>query len=258
MKIFTANVGVNANRSNGGFYSPLFGDDTFEFIPIPDNDPSKNNWYYRHLKSPNSGGSLLDYIPKRFHGAACHNDPEFETMTYGDVWSGRGANLQQMDIDDVLLFIAHLRRWGNGEPSEEHGFYLIGGLRIERLHTTGERLEDEWAERFSKNAHFIDAEERGYGGDMFFAGDERSRRFKKAVPLNRNICDQVFRDAQGKEFDWTKQGGNETRIIGSYTRTCRCLLDTIAPKQAQRTATLRAWIAKHGSDGDTELLGSGE
>ena len=177
-------------------------------------------------------------------------------MTYADVRNGRGSNLRQMDIGDVLLFIAHLRAWEDGEWLKEHGFYLIGGLRIEQFDTDGEPLRGKDAERFRNNADFIRAKESGYWNDnMFFAGGKYSRRFHRAVPLNRCICDKVLRDAEGQLYDWTKQRGKEIRIIGSYTRTCRAVLDTSIPEQARRLVTLRKWIAEHAGAHGAELLG---
>ena len=195
MRVFTANVGVNRSH---GFYSPLFEDDTFEFIPIPGGRRK-----YRE--------SLRPYIPERLREETYHNSPDFVDMTYCDIPSSRGKNLEQADIDDVILFIAHLQRW----ERTDHGFYLIGGLRVDMFHRY-QPLAGEYQERFRNNAGYDYAEE-----NMLFAGDrEHSRLFHRAVPLNREICDKVFRDARGKRFDWSKQGGNETRNIGSYTRTC--------------------------------------
>ena len=49
-------------------------------------------------------------------------------------------------------------------------------------------------------------------------------------------------------------GNSELARIGSYTRACRRMLDTADPEQALRTATLRAWVEKHSSEKDAEIL----
>lgn len=49
-------------------------------------------------------------------------------------------------------------------------------------------------------------------------------------------------------------GRRISSVIGSYTRACRCMLDTSIPGQAKRTEKLRAWIARHTGDADAELL----
>ena len=103
--------------------------------------------------------------------------------------------------------------------------------------------------RFSRNAHVIRGDEQFLG----VAGSTRSRRFEKAVPITREICDKVFRDKDGNKWTWGN-GNSELARIGSYTRTCRRLMDTTDPDQAQRTAALQVWIGKHSDEGDAELL----
>ena len=101
----------------------------------------------------------------------------------------------------------------------------------------------------ANNAHVI----RGDGQFFGIAGSTRSRRFEHAVPITREICDQVFRDKDGNKWTWAN-GKSELSRIGSYTRACRRMLDTAEPEQAQCTVTLRAWIEKHSGEKDAELL----
>ena len=129
MKIFTANVGVNSAHR---FTSPLFDDGTFEFLPIDDED-SPRAVHYRDLRShyePNR--DLLRYVRERLWDDACHNDPEFETFTYGDAGdNARSSNLTRIDSSDVLLFLARLERWAGDRPTRQFGFYLVGGLLVD-------------------------------------------------------------------------------------------------------------------------------
>ena len=109
MRIYMANVGANSNHK--GLFSPLFEDGTFEFVPIWEEDmaldESPHAVHYQDLRSHyHPDQDLLPYVPKGLWGAACHNDPEFKTFTYGDVGSNpRSSRLTGMRTGDTLLFL---------------------------------------------------------------------------------------------------------------------------------------------------------
>ena len=253
MRIYLANVGAN---SSDPFVGPLFDDGTFEFLPISDRE-SPYAVRYRDLRSYyDPDRDLRQYVPERLWDAACHNDPEFETLTYGDVGdNGRSSNLTSLERGDVLLFLARLsRRVGaKGKPTKltaEDRFYLIGGLLVDYARFVSRHPRER--ERFASNAHAIRGDEEFLG----VAGTIQSRRFERAVPVTREICDKVFTDADGNPWTWGN-GKSDLSRIGSYTRACRCVLDTSDPVDAQRVATLRAWIAQHSGEHDAELLEKG-
>ena len=137
---------------------------------------------------------------------------------------------------------------------KEPGFYFVGGLSVDSVEGNVTRpLTNQAAKRFAGNAHVIRAQCSGYwDGFWVFGGSSRSRRFERGVPVTRELCEKVFRDKNGLPWDWSRQ--TETATIGSYTRACRCMLDTSDSQQAQRAATLREWIAQHSGDGDAALL----
>ena len=252
MRIYLANVGANSQHK--GLFSPLFADGTFEFVPIPsyyeDSDLPAAGIRYRDLRSYNNPGSdLHQFVPAKFWDTACHNDPEFATFTYGDVGeNGRSAALTRMTTGDVLLFLASLEGWQSGRRTGQAGFYLIGGPLAEYAGWVVRHSPQE--KRFENNAH-------PYRGDTRFwgvAGSEQSRRFERAVPINREICARVFRDANGRTWTWGN-GTSELARIGSYTRACRCVLDTNDPEQRHRAAALREWIEQYTGASDAALTG---
>ena len=151
---------------------------------------------------------------------------------------------------DVLLFLARLDRCVGGERTRHSGFYLIGGLAAD--HAGFITPNSEGRERFSNNAHVTRGDAQFFG----IAGSTKSRRFEYAAPINREICDQVFRDKDGNQWTWTN-AKSELARIGSYTRACRRMLDTAEPEQAHRTTTLRNWIEKHSGEKDAGLLAAG-
>ena len=267
MRIYLANVGANASHP---FASPIFEDGAFEFLPIPEGerrlDASPHVARYRDLRSHyDAARGLTRYLPERYRGYACHYDPEFERFTYGDMCdaNARASGLRSIRPGDALLFLARLEKWRDGRRTGEFGFYLIGGLRVEwTLPSVSEALTGRDAERAATNAHVRKARADGeWNGFWVFGGSPRlSRRFDRAVPVNRELCEQVFRDASGNPWQWPFHR-SELSVIGSYTRTCRRVLDIAVPDQARRADTLRAWIAEHGAaEGAVVLAGeaSGE
>ena len=253
MRIYLANVGANAGHR---LASPLFDDGTFEFLPIPEDDrnldTSSGAVRFRDLRSYyDSNRDLLSHVPQDLWGMACHNDPEFETFTYGDSGTNpRSSNLTRMEAGDVLLFLARLERKVDGK----RGFYLIGGISVDLVLPRVLRpLSNPANDRFARNAHVIRARYTGeWDGFWLFGGSSQSRRFERAVPITREISERVFMDKKGNPWDWSRQ--TETATIGSYTRTCRCMLDASDLAQAQRRTVLRQWIAKHSGDADAALL----
>jgi len=102
-KVFLIRVGMDSTY--GGFVSPIFPDGTYVFIPIPNirkgqhqiDTDSENLKTYSEVKT-NSDIPLTDYLPKDkivvkgdvfkdIMHMKVHNDPEFETMTYGEMKS---------------------------------------------------------------------------------------------------------------------------------------------------------------------------
>ena len=251
MRVFLANVG--ANSSHRHLFSPLFEGGTFEFLPIPEGDPNLDDFNsavrYRDLRSHyNAGQNLLDYVPQELWNNSCHNDPDFNAFTYGDNGTnGRSSALTQMRKGDVLLFLARLDRCVGGERTRHSGFYLIGGLVAD--HAGFITPDSPKRDRLDNNAHVLRGDAKFFG----ITGSDRSRRFEYAVPITREICDQVFRDKDGNQWTWTN-GKSELARIGSYTRACRRMLDTADPAQAHRTTALRAWIKKHSGEKDAGIL----
>ena len=134
MRIYLANVG--ANSSHGQLVSPLFENGTFELLPIPEiirtREARERTVRYRDLRSHyNPEQDLLQYIPQKMWDNACHNDPEFKTLTYGDNGTnGRSSALTQLGEGDALLFIARLEQRTAISRTRHSGFYLIGGLLV--------------------------------------------------------------------------------------------------------------------------------
>lgn len=279
MRIYLANVGANLSLFNKHrLASPVFEDGCFEFLPIPADNPaldkSPNAIRYGDLRSHHDPvQTLASYVPNcappDLWDKAVHNSPEFETFTYCDACDvfSRASKLKEVQQGDVLLFVAGLRLWRDGKRTSEYDLHLIGGFRIEEaLRCEGAPPDARVADRFANNAYVISGRETGRWdpivGNWLFAGSkDGSRRFDKAVPLNKEICAKVFLDANGAPWRWdaTKSGRERSplAVIASYTRAARRFLDTSDPEEAERADILRKWIAQHTGEADAALLGDG-
>ena len=248
-KIYLANVGANAAHR---FSSPVFADGTFEFLPIPE-EPQIDGPHavrYQDLRSHyQPGDDLKEYIPTRLWRASTHNDPEFETFTYGDNCevNARAASLKRLEQGDFLFFIVRLVRWNAGSATLDHGFYLVGYLEIDDvLRDVRARPSAREMARFEANAHI----RRGLSDqglwDRFwvFGGSDNSRRFRNAVPVTRELAQGAFRSADGSPWRW---GGGRTdlQVIGSYTRSCRCVIDPGRDGHQQRATFFWDWVQRY-------------
>jgi hypothetical protein len=172
---------------------------------------------------------------------ATHNDPEFETFTYGDVPDDnpRAANLRKLKAGDIILFYARLVDWRDGSFIEQSGFYFIGYIEVRQVHSEIiERPRQPVFKTVNKNAHIIRAEcsHHGYDGFWVFKGTRRSSRFEHAVSFTRKTVEYCgIRDRAGKQIDWNRYQ-SEIAALGSYFRSAR-IIDN--EKQVER---LWRWI----------------
>ena len=251
-RIFLANVGANASHR---FASPIFPDRTFEFLPIPETPdiPPPHAVRYRDLRSYNRRTEdLTAYIPQRLWDTATHNDPEFETFTYGDncETTPRGASLKRLQQGDFLFFIARMEDWVADGPTQRFGFYLVGFLEISASEGVLADVQAEPSEKllvkFWNNAHIRRGLADPVHWDRFwaFAGSEESRRFPYAVPVTRQLCEEAFRAANGAQWRWDEHR-SDLQVIGSYTRSCRCVIDPSTPDGRDRADAFWSWVAIH-------------
>jgi hypothetical protein len=253
-RIWLANVAANAAHP---FFSPRFEDGTFELLPIPETPPDAGPHSVVFAEVPafnnagddsgnSSGETLGRWIPERFLGVATHYDPEFTTLTYGDHVgkNARAAALRGVQPGDMLFFIVRLADWIDGEFTGRFGFYLAGFLEVESILSSvlAEPTETE-LKRYGTNAHirrgFNDPSEN-WDGFWVFGGSDKSMRLKYGVPVDRALADSVFRRADGGRWNWSPTR-TELQTIGSYTRSCRCVIDTSEADGRERAANL--WSA---------------
>lgn len=190
-------INVGANTTLPGFRAPIHPDGSFEYVPIPEREPTDDPVpTYADLDLPFS-------VPAELLDRRVHHDPAFagthgaETYTYGDEHGVKAGPLSDLSAGDWALFYATLSTAGRGELSVRDdadpadwqapawGAYLIGAFRLAVDPVTGEgfrALPPDERERFAENAHLrretVDAK-------VLLAGDpDESRLFDRAVPLS--------------------------------------------------------------------------
>lgn len=226
-KICIINVGANSAHRN--LRSALYPDGYFEFVPIPDPclNGTKLGIKYSQLH-PFNDIPFSELISRQFYDQCTHNDPEFDTFTYGDypTCHARAANLKKLTKGDYIFFFARLVPWNNGRFHGSPQFALIGYIEIESIHKniTAKPSEDEFKE-IERNAHVIRGETNSffYDGFWVFKGSEKSMRFNRAVTFDRNFITECgIKDVQGKEIEW-QRFRSELAAIGSYFRSSKLL-----------------------------------
>jgi hypothetical protein len=184
--------GVGANRIlllrvgmdlGFGGLGPLFADGRFEYVPIPENAKKTCSRSVRFSLIPaRSGGTLGQFVPPRYRGAAAHYDPEFDTFTYGDPTPNKRRQLLRLAPNDILVFYAGLR-----PPHEHRGsrLYVIGYFTLHDVHdvTSVEPWPPPALKHLWANAHFRRSKP-DLGLVVVEGVLQKSRLLEQAVPLS--------------------------------------------------------------------------
>jgi hypothetical protein len=186
MRSVAINVGANTNQP--GFRAPVFADGAFEFLPIPESEPTREPVPTYGDLAPH----LRVEIPDALSDTPVHLDPEFaeypfgEAYTYGDPHGVKARPLASLSAGDWALFYATLSTASDDPPAwqaPEWGTYLIGGFLLARDPVTDwdARSAEEQA-RFASNAHV--KRERMDAAVLLLGDPDESRLFDRAVPLS--------------------------------------------------------------------------
>jgi hypothetical protein len=182
MRAVAINVGANTNEP--GFRGPIFPDGSFEYIPIPESEPT--------AESVPTYGDLADHlqtpIPDEIAETGVHLDPEFpeypycERYSYGDEHGVKARPLADLAAGDRVYFYATL---SVAEPAEwlppTWGAFLIGHFRLgcDPVTTDARAAVDQ---HFHNNAHY---RRETFDAAVLLAGDpEGSRLYDRALALS--------------------------------------------------------------------------
>lgn len=191
-------VGVGADTTNTRPTPPIYSDDRFEYVPIPDAHESTETRRYGNTTLRYRDVSLARYLDRvkrsgewhrEFASFPLHHDPNFEALTFGDPVKTR-SQLLALDHGDVLAFYAGLVREGESTPIHR---YLIGYFTVESI-TDLDALSpadtNETLEGHPRNAHVKQYRATGdpdrLAGLVIASGneDEPGRRLPRAVQIS--------------------------------------------------------------------------
>lgn len=239
MKVALVRVGIDSG--SGGIQGPIFRDNSFEYIPIPDNfgvdERTYGNTRGRHNQH------LIDYFPesrkKKFEQQSIHFDPEFETFTYGDPTRPK-AGLRKLELGDLLIFYGGFQGWDF--PSEP-ALHLFGYFEVILAGIASELGDVVAREHFHANFHvrhqFVYMRQRDRL--VLVKGGPGSRLLKKAVQISTvgrtrdgkplkilsPAMQRIFGDFDGKlsmqrsPTRWVKQ--DFIQKAATYVRSLQCL-----------------------------------
>ena len=153
MQVVLLRVGIDTG--SGGIHGPLYKDGTFEFIPISDkrNRFGVNLETYGNTRGAIHGRLLIDYFPVRRRDKTkdicIHDDPEFQTFTYGDPTVPK-AGLRKLKKGDLLIFYAGLEGWDHDcDPA----LYIVAYFEVEKAIRAREHTLEDLQSEFGKNFH---------------------------------------------------------------------------------------------------------
>jgi putative DNA base modification enzyme with NMAD domain len=189
MNVVLLRVGIDDGE--GEMQGPLFSDQTFEFIPIPDSRIAVSSVDSSIRTYGNSPGryspALVDYFPTNRRATMqhipMHVDPEFETYTYGDPTRPK-RGLRRMQPGDLLVFYAGLEGWTNYASAA--ALYLIGYFEVSRVGYAPEFSSAEIQSIFGANAHVRDPKAFAdqYERLLLVKGGPGSRLLTRAVLIS--------------------------------------------------------------------------
>jgi len=182
-------INVGANTTLPGFRAPIYPDGSFEYVPIPEREPTAG-------EVPTYGDlPPSDPIPAELRDRRVHLDPEFAgyhdgtEYTYGDEHGVKAGPISALSAGDRLLFYATLEPTDGGDYPDwvapDWGAYLVGEFALASDPVTGEEyreLPERRRRRFANNAH---VKRETFDAKVLVRGDpDRSRLFDRAIPLS--------------------------------------------------------------------------
>lgn len=185
MRGIAINVGANTNQP--GVRGPLYADGSFEYVPIPESEPTRGS-------VPTYADLDLDTsIPAAVRDEPVHLDPEFpeyahcERYSYGDDTGMKAGRLTDLSAGDYVWFYATLSTPADRPAwaAPDWGAFLIGHFRLARDPVTGEGyagLTERDRAPFANNAH---VKRDPFDARVLLAGDPAaSALYDRAIPLS--------------------------------------------------------------------------
>jgi len=182
-------VRVGIDQSYGHWNAPVDPvSNEFVYVPIPESTESQfvqglERSYSEFMPALTAFCSahrrhLYDDLkfPSELLGRYMHLDPDFDTLTYGDQGSRRGAGMVEMKDGDFLAFYAGLRpirKWNHNLLYALVGLYIVEEVKM---------AHDVASERRWENAH-TRKKETGSMDIVVYAKKGFSGRLNRCIPI---------------------------------------------------------------------------
>ncbi len=185
MRGVAINVGANTNQP--GFRGPIFSDGGFEYVPIPESEPTRAD-----ASVPTYADLDLETDVSDVADVPVHLDPTFASAhactsyTYGDPHGVKASPLLALEAGDYVFFYATLSAVESNSArwiAPEWGAYVIGHFRLARdpIDAT-DGLPERERSRFEHNAHL---KRDSFDARVLLDGDDvESTLYDVAVPLS--------------------------------------------------------------------------
>lgn len=148
---------VGIDSGCGGIQGPLFKDNSFDFVCIPDNKRVTKHTYGTLVGK--EGRRVVDYFPesrrKMMATQHIHLDPEFETFTYGDPTTPK-RSLRNLNSGDYLVFYCGLQKWDSAcgwDSDHRPALYLAGYFEVTLAGMATDFDTKTLRNQFGKNVH---------------------------------------------------------------------------------------------------------
>jgi hypothetical protein len=185
MRSVAINIGANTNTP--GFRGPIYAAGGFEYVPIPESEPTGET-------VPTYGDLDLRSVPTEHLDTPVHLDPEFatypacEAYTYGDPFGVKASPLLELEAGDFVFFYATLSTADTDSVwwvAPEWGAYVIGHFRLDHDPVNGgtwDDLTEHERAPFRNNAH---VKRQEFDARVMLSGDPwGSELYEIALPLS--------------------------------------------------------------------------
>jgi hypothetical protein len=204
---------VGIDTGSGGILGPLFRDNTFEYVPIPEGKNELGR-IYGEIVGKNTKKPLWTFFPKarqdEIRTTAAHCDPEFDTFTYGDPTRPK-LSLRKLQSGDLLVFYAGLEPYAF-KDERKRGLYVIGYFEVKAAGLRADFPKSDLKKLFWNNHHFRYREnERGL---ILVKGSTKSRLLKRAHLISKNGRDRAGKNVYVLSDQAKRHLGNFTKLNG--------------------------------------------
>jgi hypothetical protein len=145
---------VGIDRGTGGALAPIFADGSFEYIPVPETEPTRCSLTFASLPT-RRGQSLAAFVPRRIASRPAHIDPDFDAFVYGDAAPHKRRQLLRLESGDLLVCYAGLEPWPKQDIPR---LFAIGWFEVNEAHSlTAQQVAADRTlqQRFGNTAHFL-------------------------------------------------------------------------------------------------------